>query len=174
MWQKFSRIVKILKIICFKLFKNSNEWKYKNWKWRFQITLDTPQSPRLIFLKSVLRFIFELVLCWFPSVSASPRRTSTVDVLGRPGNFRKLTSSDVLVPVPVLVLAVLVQKILKNPRPRTSSSPSWSSSWPSSSQNSRKSWSSDVLVPVRDLILDVLVLGRPRPGPRPGGTRGYV
>ena len=95
-------------------------------------------------------------------------------VLGRPGNFRKLTSSDVLVPVPVLVLAVLVQKILKNPRPRTSSSPSWSSSWPSSSQNSRKSWSSDVLVPVRDLILDVLVLGRPRPGPRPGGTRGYV
>ena len=52
-------------------------------------------------------------------------------VLGRPGNFRKLTSSDVLVSVSVLVLAVLVQKILKNLRPRTSSSPFWSlsSSW---------------------------------------------
>ena len=103
MWQKFSRIVKILKIICFKLFKNSNEWKYKNWKWRFQITLDTPQSPWLIFLKSVLRFIFELVLCWFPSVSGL-RRTST--------------SSGVFVSVPVLVLAVLVRKILENWRPR--------------------------------------------------------
>ena len=45
-------------------------------------------------------------------------------VLRRPGNYRKLTSSDVLVPVLVLVLAVLVHKILKNLRPRTSLSPS--------------------------------------------------
>ena len=45
-------------------------------------------------------------------------------VLGRPGNFRKLTSSDIFVPVP-------------------------------------------------NVILDVLVLGRSRPGPRPGRTRSF-
>ena len=44
-------------------------------------------------------------------------------VLGRPGNFRKLTSSDVLVPVVVFILAVLAQKfskieVLRRPRPR--------------------------------------------------------
>ena len=49
-----------------------------------------------------------------------------------------------------------VPEISENWRPRTSSSPSWSSS-----KNSRKSWSSDVLVPVPIAVLDVLVLRRP-------------
>ena len=82
--------------------------------------------------------------------------------VSQPGLFRTSmsspsSSSDVL-------------KMSENWRPHTPSSPSRSSSWPSSSQNSRKSWSSDVLVPVRDLILDVLVLGRPRPRTSPSWT----
>ena len=56
-------------------------------------------------------------------------------VLGRPNFFRKSTSSDVPVLVPVLVPDVLVQKNIKSCRPRTSSSPSWSSSWMSSSSD---------------------------------------
>ena len=84
-----------------------------------------------------------------------PQDVDVLAVLERPGNFLELTSSDVL--IPLLVLAVLVRNNLEIARPRTSSPPSWSLSWPSSSKISQKLWSSDVLVPVPDLIMDVLV-----------------
>ena len=46
--------------------------------------------------------------CIVSSMPPQDVEVLAVLVLGRPGNFQKLTSSDVLVPVPDLILEVLV------------------------------------------------------------------